>query len=207
MLGIDGNIYAQSSADFIVSMCEAVIQGFTTAGGNFNGLPASKVAVGLPACSSAAGGGYTDTATVSAAIRYLKGIGPKPGTYTLANASGYPSFRGMMTWSINWDAVASCGSAYEYANIYEHLFGLPNAVTSIKENSFKVYPNPSNDKIIVQLPTSTVFPKEVKMMNALGQMMYEKTWMSSNNQIDVSHFPKGIYVIQIDNKTSKIVVK
>jgi hypothetical protein len=207
MLGIDGNIYAQSSADFIVSMCEAVIQGFTTAGGNFIGLPASKVAVGLPACSLAAGGGYTDTATVSAAIRYLKGIGPKPGTYTLANASGYPSFRGMMTWSINWDAVASCGGAYEYASMYEHLFGLPNAVTSIKENNFKVYPNPSNDKIIVQFPTSTVFPKEVKIMNALGQMMYVKTWVNSNNQIDVSHFPKGMYVIQIDNKTSKIVVE
>ena len=91
--------------------------------------------------------------------------------------------------------------------MYEHLFGLPNAVTSVQENNLEVYPNPSNDKIMVQLPTSTVFPKEVKMMNAVGQMMYEKTWMSSNNQIDVSHFPKGIYVIQIDNKTSKIVVK
>ena len=209
MLGIDGNSYAQSTADFIVAMCEAVIQGFTTAGGNFIGLPASKVAVGLPACSLAAGGGYTDTATVSAAIRYLKGTGPKPGTYTLANASGsgYPSFRGMMTWSINWDAVASCGSVYEYANMYEHLFGLPNAVTTIYENKLEVYPNPSYDKIMVQLPTSTVFPKEVKIMNALGQTMYVKTWVTAKNQIDVSHFPKGIYVIQMDNKTSKIVVE
>ncbi|MBK9402246.1 MAG: hypothetical protein IPN36_15825 [Bacteroidetes bacterium] len=64
MYGIDGGIYTQGTADFIVAMTEAVIQGFTTGGGAFAGLPASKVAVGLPACSSAAGGGFTDTATV-----------------------------------------------------------------------------------------------------------------------------------------------
>ncbi|MBK7853510.1 MAG: chitinase [Bacteroidetes bacterium] len=67
MYGIDGGIYTQGTADFIVAMTEAVIQGFNTSGGMFAGLPAYKVAVGLPACVSAAGGGFTDTATVKAA--------------------------------------------------------------------------------------------------------------------------------------------
>ena len=45
MNGIDGNVYTQGTADFIVAMCEAVIQGFNTTGGMFTGLPASKIAV------------------------------------------------------------------------------------------------------------------------------------------------------------------
>ncbi|MEO7523087.1 MAG: glycosyl hydrolase family 18 protein, partial [Ferruginibacter sp.] len=123
MYGIDGNIYTQGTADFIVAMCEAVIHGFNTAGGMFIGLPANKVGIGLPACSMAAGGGYTNTAVVKSAIDYLRGIGPKPGSYTLTNTAGYADIRGMMTWSINWDAAANCGSAYEYAGNFLNIFG------------------------------------------------------------------------------------
>jgi chitinase len=40
----------------------------------------------------------------------------------LANANGYPELRGMMTWSINWDALPNCGGTYEFANNYESIF-------------------------------------------------------------------------------------
>jgi chitinase len=88
----------------------------------FNGLPASKVAVGLLACSDAADG-FIVPDTVKAAINYLMGTGSKPGAYVLANANGYPELRGMMTWSINWDALPNCGGTYEFANNYESIFG------------------------------------------------------------------------------------
>jgi chitinase len=123
MYGINGSIYTQGTADFIVSQTEAVIKGFNTAGGAFVGLPANKIAVGLPACTSAAGSGYTTPANVKAAINYLRGTGAKPGTYTLAQVGGYPDLRGMMTWSINWDKVSTCGPAYEYAQNFQTIFG------------------------------------------------------------------------------------
>lgn len=123
MYGIDSRVYTQGTADFIVAMTEAVIRGFNTSGGAFLGLPASKIAIGLPACSSAAGGGFTDSATVKSAMNYLLGKGPKPGTYVLAQTGGYPNLRGMMTWSVNWDAVSTCASRYQYANNYESIFG------------------------------------------------------------------------------------
>jgi chitinase len=123
MPGINGNYYSQGTADFIVAMSEAVIHGFNTPGGYFNGFPASKVSAGLPACSSAAGGGFTNTATVKAAVDYLRGTGPKPGTYTLVQTGGYPDYRGMMTWSVNWDAVSTCGTVYEFAGNYVVIFG------------------------------------------------------------------------------------
>jgi len=130
MYGIDGNTYNQGTADFIVAMSEALIQGFDVPlsgnqAGPFIGLPEAKIAVGLPACPSAAGGGYTAPATVKAAIDYLRGVGPKPGSYTLQGGP-YPNMKGMMTWSINWDAVTTCNAtAYEYAASFENIFLFP----------------------------------------------------------------------------------
>jgi len=126
MFGLDGNIYAQETADFIVSQTEAVIQGFTAAAnaGDFTGFHETQVSVGLPACPSAAGGGFTDVAIVKSAVDYLMGNGSQPGTYTL-QAGPYPNLGGLMTWSVNWDAVSTCNSsAYEYAASYEDIFGV-----------------------------------------------------------------------------------
>ena len=120
MYGINGSIYTQGTADFIVSQTEAMIKGFNTNGGAFVGLPANKIAVGLPACTGAAGSGYVAPATVKAAIDYLRGTGAKPGTYTLAQTGGYPDLRGMMTWSINWDKV--CSPTYQYAQNFQTIF-------------------------------------------------------------------------------------
>ncbi|MBK9047458.1 MAG: hypothetical protein IPL74_12345 [Bacteroidetes bacterium] len=129
MYGIDGAIYTQGNADFIVAMTEAVIQGFNTGGGFFQGLHAHKIAVGLPACGNAAGGGFVNDATVKSAIDYIRGNGPKPGTYTLTNT--YPDLAGMMTWSINWDAVNTCETSYNYAINFELIFSTPTNATHL----------------------------------------------------------------------------
>jgi len=120
MYGIDGNIYYQGTVDFIVSQTEAVIQGFSTSGGYFNGLRQDQIVVGLPACQNAAGGGYLVPDSVKAAILYLQGFAPKPANYT--KVSSYPDLRGMMDWSINWDKVSTCGGVYEYANNFNSIF-------------------------------------------------------------------------------------
>lgn len=119
MFGLDGRVYEQSSADFVVAMTEAVIKGYTSKGniGTFSGFPASKVGVGLPGCN---GYGYVQPQELEAAMKYLTGKGPKPGTYTLQQAGGYPDLRGMMTWSINSDK--RCSPSYGYVALYEQLF-------------------------------------------------------------------------------------
>ncbi len=120
MYGADGGIYNQGTADFIISQTEAVLHGFSTAGGIFQPLPPEKVVIGTPACSGAAGGGYVAPAVLAAAVNYLRGTGPRPGTYT--RFATYPFLRGLMTWSINWDAVSTCGPSYEFAQSYQALF-------------------------------------------------------------------------------------
>lgn len=194
MYGIDGNIYTQGTADFIVSQCEAVIQGFTTVGGFFAGLPAEKVAVGLPACSLAAGGGFTDTATVSAAIRYLKGQGPKPGNYTLAQASGYPSLGGMMTWSINWDAVNACNGAYTYAVNYQSLFQpVSTGMASVSNAEIKFIH--AGGELSITVPPGMA-GHEYILLSSNGQLMRQGRMTPETLRLQTMGFAPGMYVFR-----------
>jgi chitinase len=120
--GMDGVNYAQGTADFEVAMADMLLHGFPLAGNTNNIFPAlreDQVMIGLPACASAApSGGYISPSEMKKALDYLtKGIS-FGGKYTLSKSTGYPSFRGLMTWSINWDAKSN----YEFSTNYRAYF-------------------------------------------------------------------------------------
>ncbi len=177
MYGIDGNIYYQGTADFILSQTEAVIQGFNTSGGYFQGLRPDQVSVGLPACTSAAGGGYTHPDTVKAAILYLLGKGPKPAYYT--RLSTYPSLRGMMTWSINWDANSNCHPKYEYARNFDRIFKIPITGIVTQESKpfvwelFDNYPNPFNSRTRIIYSLNKAVNIQLKVFDISGKLVTE----------------------------------
>ncbi|MBO0798987.1 MAG: chitinase, partial [Blastocatellia bacterium] len=106
VLGLDGVAYSSGNADFQVAMADMLLQGFPVGGNQSNIFPAlrpDQVAIGLPASTQAAGSGYTPPAEVEQALNYIiRGI-PFGGRYTLRNPAGYADFRGLMTFSINWD--------------------------------------------------------------------------------------------------------
>lgn len=118
---LDGNTYMQGTADFQVAMAEMMITGFNV-GRNpnnfFPGLPASKIAIGLPSCKSAAGGGYTPEEEVVKALDYLIKGKDFGGKYKLQNPAGYKDFRGVMTWSTNWDETVN----KKFSNTYRAYF-------------------------------------------------------------------------------------
>ena len=192
MYGIDGNTYMQGTADFIVSQTEAVIQGFNTGGGFFDGLPPEKVAVALPACTAAAGGGYTDTTTVRMAMEYLLGEGPQPGSYALVQPGGYPDLRGMMTWSINWDAVIACDGAYSYAENFERIFdGISTAVEApVLPGAFIISPNPTADRLCI-----TAGPDDLVVIRDLSGRPLRTDRLRGLGCIDVSELASGTYTV------------
>lgn len=202
--GIDGTIYNQGTADFIVAMTEALIHGFNTAGGFFQGFPADKVVIGLPACPSAAGGGFVNTATVENAVKYLRGQGSQPGAYALNQVGGYPNLGGMMTWSINWDKVTTCNTtSYAYAQNYELLFGSPLEVSiqNFKSNKIQVIPNPSQNKInIPNLETK----ENYFILDVIGQIVQSGT-VFSNEFVAIENLKAGVYFIKIKNDTAKFI--
>jgi chitinase len=208
MYGNDGNIYSQGTADFIVAMTEALTQGFNTGGGMFSGLPASKIAIGLPACPNAAGGGYTNVDTVKAAMDYLRGTGPKPGTYTLVQSGGYPTLRGMMTWSINWDAVSTCGAVYEYADNFTAIFNIPTTIENINgQKLFTLYPNPANDKIYISSTINSDETNLMKIYNSIGENIISKNLTSNSDLLNIEELTPGIYLLSFSGSSQLFVKK
>lgn len=96
--------YPGGSVDMMVGSAKMLIEGFELAGnkGRFEGLRADQVALGLPSGLRAAGNGYATPADINRAFDCLIAAAQcdevKP-------AQPHPTFRGVMTWSINWDVT------------------------------------------------------------------------------------------------------
>jgi chitinase len=84
-----------------------------------SGLSPSQIGLGLPASSSAAGSGYVSPSLVDSALDCLAA---KANCGSFVPPAAYPSIRGVMTWSINWDAT----NGYAFADtVAPYLSTLP----------------------------------------------------------------------------------
>ena len=102
VMGLDNQYHTMGGADFHIAMTDMVKAGFPVAntGQTFPGLRDDQIGFGLPAAVSA-GNGYTAPAAVHTALDCLV-KGQNCGGYSLRGGPS-PGFRGLMTWSINWD--------------------------------------------------------------------------------------------------------
>lgn len=129
--GLDDQYHSMGSADFHVAMADMLLTGFPVAKNPNHFFPAlrpDQVLLGLPA-SPNAGGGFTSVAEVQKALDALiKGI-QLPSYKTRGSITGYPNFRGVMTWSVNWDKFNN----FEFSNSHRaYLDGLTPPVPDTK---------------------------------------------------------------------------
>ncbi len=63
-------------------------------------------------------------------------------------------------------------------------------------NEFVIYPNPANDKFILQ---SVSIINEIKIYNSNGEITYSHTDLKQyeRNEINISFLPAGIYFVQV----------
>ncbi|PZF94231.1 chitinase, partial [Micromonospora deserti] len=103
IVGLDNQYHTMGGADFHIAMTDMLLAGFPVAGNPnavFPPLREDQVAFGTPS-STSAGNGYVAPAGVQAAVTCLV-KGTNCGSYTPRSGTN-PGFRGLMTWSINWD--------------------------------------------------------------------------------------------------------
>ena len=114
VMGLDGQYHTMGGADFHIAMTDMVKAGFPVAdtGLTFPGLREDQIGFGVPAAVSA-GNGHTPPAQVQQALNCLV-KGEECGSYTLRGGTS-PGLRGLMTWSINWDAF----HGWEFMNAHE----------------------------------------------------------------------------------------
>jgi len=115
IMGLDNQYHTMGGADFHIAMTDMLLAGFPVAGNTANvfaPLREDQVAFGTPS-SVTAGNGYVAPAGVQQAVNCLV-RGQNCGGYTPRSGTN-PAFRGLMTWSINWDRFYN----WEFRNSHE----------------------------------------------------------------------------------------
>lgn len=110
MNGCNGQVYSQGTVDFITAQACIMLQG---------GLRPDQVGLGLPASSRGAGSGYVSPTIVNNALDCLT-KGTNCGSFKPSTT--WPTLRGAMTWSTNWDAL----NGNQFSNqVGSHVHSLP----------------------------------------------------------------------------------
>ena len=87
-----------------------------------------------------------------------------------------------------------------------------NVTVGVNENGEKeyivIYPNPASD--ILRIGSNGNI-QHVRMMNSLGQVVFDREMNDSNTQVDIGSFRSGVYFIQVDTDhgttTQKFIVE
>lgn len=118
IMGLDNQYHTMGGADFHIAMTDMLLTGFPVAGDTTKVFPAldpRQVAIGLPA-SSQAGNGHTAPSEVNKALDCLT---KKTNCGSYQTHGTWPTLRGLMTWSINWDRF----NQWEFSRNFEAYFG------------------------------------------------------------------------------------
>lgn len=81
---------------------------------------------------------------------------------------------------------------------YSHI-----AAASYETTDLQVYPNPTRDRFIVSFKNTASSSIKLDLHNVFGASVYSHTVFAENDlfqhEIDISHLPKGIYVLSVQN--------
>jgi hypothetical protein len=129
-----------------------------------------------------------------------------------------------LTYSFGWgDCPAGCMSrrfwkfrvftdcSVQYIGSYGS--SLPAGFMTVgilKQESFKrvnIYPNPVKDILHVNRERDLLLQTDLKISNALGQIVYSKNDINLNEQIDISFLKAGVYYLKIETDKDREVFK
>ncbi len=82
------------------------------------------------------------------------------------------------------------------------------------ENNFNIYPNPSRGNFIINFPVQSKtdgngqfdINQTLKVFDIKGQLVVDKILTQNNQEINLSQFEKGIYILRIGNQIKKLVL-
>ena len=105
--------------------------------------------------------------------------------------------------------IKASGEIWKFFRTKSLLCGA-NAVdeSSALSDELSAYPNPSNG--VFNLKTDKAENAQIKIYNMYGEYIYEQNFKSSNQQIDLSSQPNGVYFLQLKtaagNSIKKVII-
>ena len=141
------------------------------------------------------GRGYNTRLAESMAVRYNIDSLYKDDNYNPLGLSAY---------TVNFLAYPYALLGFSISDDIWDLLAIP-AVKEINAIVSKIYPNPANDQIKIELTNSEVV--ELRILNILGQVVKVATLNEMNNTVDVSSLNSGMYILKASQGGSVFITK
>lgn len=89
-------------------------------------------------------------------------------------------------------------SSWDLEVMEESLFG----INKLLKSDIKVYPNPSNSKIMIDLSKANLLYDKLEVINANGQICLQETVFKGNEtlELNVGNLNPGLYLIKLSNE-------
>ena len=120
-------------------------------------------------------------------------------TSTEQNPTATYEQTGTYTVSLLATNASGCTSVSSLQMVVEEVTGIEDEISE----AIHVYPNP----VVDQLRIDTSLPLEkIRIIDLYGRIYYDKNW-SGEKGIEVSGFPAGLYLLQLEHKGKVIGYK
>jgi len=91
--------------------------------------------------------------------------------------------------------------------VQTHTFNANNGLGTLTveniNSQLHLYPNPASDNLTIQIP----YAQRIKAYDLLGKEHLSLSHRRGSTNINISSWPKGIYIFLIDNKSRKIIIQ
>ena len=91
--------------------------------------------------------------------------------------------------------------------VQTHTFNANNGLGTLTveniNSQLHLYPNPASDNLTIQIP----YAQRIKAYDLLGKEHLSLSHSRGSTNINISSWPKGIYIFLIDNKSRKIIIQ
>lgn len=111
-----------------------------------------------------------------------------------------------VTWTATGEIEIINNIAANQAIIIKEGSGVLSSENNLKETAFRVYPNPSSNGIF-KLSVLNQEKVSVQVFDISGRLMSNKNNLKDNDQINLSHYQKGIYIARLSSQTNNRTLK
>ncbi len=149
--------------------------------------------------STTQNGSFTQTLTLS------------PASGTLAQTTVFVRFAPTQAGSFSGNITHVSGTT-SFANIALTASATPVGVQSGNDIGVRIFPNPANTLITVQVPVQQSGQVSISLLNALGQTLLSVQETQSSNSVfsknlDLASFPVGVYFVEVQHGGQSILEK
>lgn len=143
-------------------------------------------------------------------LREIVSYNPTPPTFSTRDGQSGEMFSNTLASSVTLRVPVGAKSAYENADEWRNFQIVEDATLNTKEvvsevenDKLSVYPNPTTGIFFINIEKKTT----ATVYAMTGQVVKSLQLNKGTNEVDITGVKAGVYIVQVDNKTARIIKK